>query len=480
MRDQLWLQTFSEYTRRYAEVVRDLPSDSRRPNSSFDINTLPVPSETACSTQRGRTSISRREEFFLHRRGRIDDETWSIWRTGIEQTVRLPWLRGASADLDPSTSTFRSSAPCESVPRRRRSVTEMSTPWHPTALRSARFAGAVLVGGSNFVAIRYSNRELDPLWGAGLRFGLAAAVFAVLVVVLRLSLPRGRVLGLVVLYGLLAFAIAYGCLYWALQDVPAGIGAVVMAVGPLLTLLLAVAHRMERLSGRAVAGAVIALGGSALIFFQSGSVDFGWHSFVLLIVAALAAAESVVISKRCGPLSPMVMNFVGMTAGAGALLVVSAAAGETLALPEAGKTQIALVYLVAATVALFLMVLVVVQRWAASSTSYIFVLMPVVAVALGALVADERDHGDDDRRRSDCLRGGLSGCARAARIGLLTMASLDRRNSRHGIGLKKKLRTSRSAARAAHDRVAKHDAPALRSGRYGTPSATRASVRPLP
>ena len=80
------------------------------------------------------------------------------------------------------------------------------------------------------------------MWGAGLRFGLAAAVFAVLVVVLRLPLPRGRVLGLVVMYGLLAFAIAYGCLYWALQDVPAGIGAVVMAVGPLLTLLLAVAH----------------------------------------------------------------------------------------------------------------------------------------------------------------------------------------------------------------------------------------------
>ena len=266
----------------------------------------------------------------------------------------------------------------------------MSTPVAPDRVALGAFAGAVLVGGSNFVAIRYSNRELDPLWGAGLRFGLAAAVFAVLVVALRLPLPRGRVLGLVVLYGLLAFGIAYGCLYWALQDVPAGIGAVVMAVGPLLTLLLAVAHRMERLSGRAVAGAVIALGGSALIFFQSGSVDFGWTSFVLLLVAALAAAESVVISKRCGPLSPMVMNFVGMTAGAGALLVVSAAAGETLALPEAGKTQIALVYLVAATVALFLMVLVVVQRWAASSTSYIFVLMPVVAVALGALVADEQ------------------------------------------------------------------------------------------
>ena len=109
--------------------------------------------------------------------------------------------------------------------------------------------GAVVIGGSNFVAVRYSNRELDPLWGAGLRFGLAALVFGVLVVALRLRLPRGRVLGLVVVYGLIGFAGAYGCLYWAMKEVPAGIAAVVLAVGPLLTLMLAVAHRMERLNG---------------------------------------------------------------------------------------------------------------------------------------------------------------------------------------------------------------------------------------
>ena len=101
MRDQLWLLTFSEYTRRYAEVVRDLPSEGRRPDSSFDIQVIG-------DAERGRILNSARaylnlasEEFFLHSRGRIDDETWSIWRTGIEQTVRLPWLRGAWAELEP-------------------------------------------------------------------------------------------------------------------------------------------------------------------------------------------------------------------------------------------------------------------------------------------------------------------------------------------------------------------------------------------
>lgn len=101
MRDQLWLHTFSEYTRRYAEVVRDLPSEGRRPNSSFDIQALSdAERDRVHNAARAYLNLTS-EEFFLHSRGRIDDETWSIWCAGIEQTVRLPWFRGAWADLEP-------------------------------------------------------------------------------------------------------------------------------------------------------------------------------------------------------------------------------------------------------------------------------------------------------------------------------------------------------------------------------------------
>jgi drug/metabolite transporter (DMT)-like permease len=259
----------------------------------------------------------------------------------------------------------------------------------PDRLSLGAFAGAVIIGGSNFVAVRFSNRELDPLWGAGVRFAVAAAVFGLLVVALRLPLPRGRALLLVATYGLLGFAAAYGCLYWAMQDVPAGIAAVVLAIGPLLTLLLAVAHRMERLSRRALLGALVALSGSIVIFWQPSSIPFGWRSFALLIVAALCAAEAVIVSKLSGRQHPVAMNFVGMSVGAVVLLVVARMAGENLAVPADDETQFALAYLVAATVGLFLLVLIVVQRWTASATSYVFVLMPVIAVALGALLDDE-------------------------------------------------------------------------------------------
>ena len=174
-----------------------------------------------------------------------------------------------------------------------------------------------------------------------------------------------------------------------MQEVPAGIAAVVLAAGPLLTLLLAVGHGMERVSRQAVFGALVALAGSVLIFFQPGSITFGWGSFALLGVASLCASEAVVISKLAGRHHPVAMNFVGMSIGAVVLLVVAIAAGESLVLPTEGETQLALAYLVAATVGLFVLVLVIVQRWTASATSYTFVLMPVTAVAAGALLANE-------------------------------------------------------------------------------------------
>jgi drug/metabolite transporter (DMT)-like permease len=55
----------------------------------------------------------------------------------------------------------------------------------------AAFAGIVVLGGFNAVAVRFSNRELEPFWGATLRFALAAVVLFGVVVWRRVPLPRG-------------------------------------------------------------------------------------------------------------------------------------------------------------------------------------------------------------------------------------------------------------------------------------------------
>ncbi len=80
----------------------------------------------------------------------------------------------------------------------------------PDNLTMAVFACVILIGGGNAVGIRLSNRELAPLWGGSLRFVLASAIFFVLIAALRLSLPRGKALLGMLIYGLVGGTLVSG------------------------------------------------------------------------------------------------------------------------------------------------------------------------------------------------------------------------------------------------------------------------------
>lgn len=106
VRDQLWLQTFSEYTRRYLDILDSLPEEARVPDESLDPNEL-RPAE------RRKLLISLRryfnlcsEEFYLRKRKRIDAETWRIWESGIQATMRLPTFRNGWTILGPEYAYF--------------------------------------------------------------------------------------------------------------------------------------------------------------------------------------------------------------------------------------------------------------------------------------------------------------------------------------------------------------------------------------
>ncbi|CAN5410211.1 MAG: DMT family transporter [Acidimicrobiia bacterium] len=254
----------------------------------------------------------------------------------------------------------------------------------------AAFTVAVILGGANFLAVRFSNRELPPLWGAGLRFSLAAVLFVVIALSLRLVWPRGRELVLTVIYGLLAFALFYALMYWALVRVTAGVATVVMAVVPLVTLLLAAGQRLERLSGRAVAGSLLALTGLVWMALGSTEVVLPLTPLLAMLAAAICVGQSVIIGKRVSGNHPAMTNAVALVTGATALLLMSVVAREQWALPRQTEVVWSLVYLVTlGSVGLFVLVLLVVRRWTASATSYMFVLFPVVTMVLGAWLADE-------------------------------------------------------------------------------------------
>jgi drug/metabolite transporter (DMT)-like permease len=252
------------------------------------------------------------------------------------------------------------------------------------------FAAMSVLAGGNAVAIRFSNRELDPLWGAGLRFLLAAGLLAAIMAVLKLELPRGPALAGALLYGALAIGGAFALAYYGLVQVHAGLGQTVLALVPLATLILAVLQGQEKLRPRAVLGALLALVGIAVLSHAPLQEGVPLLSLLALVCGALCFAEAAVVVRRFPPVHPVTMNAVGMAAGAALLTIGAVLAGEALALPEDSETWLAIGYLVPiGSVVVFVLYLVVLRYWAASRAAYEFVLIPVVTVVLSAWLDDE-------------------------------------------------------------------------------------------
>lgn len=254
---------------------------------------------------------------------------------------------------------------------------------------SAFLLSAILAGG-NGVAIRFSNRELDPLWGAGLRFCLAAALFGALFAVLRLTLPRGRALAGAVVFGVLQFGATFALAYYALVELHAGSGQVLLALVPLITLLLAAAQRQERLRAVAVLGTLLALVGVGVMSRAPLRESVPVLSVLAALGSALCFAQAAVLVRRLPPVHPVTMNAVGMLAGAAVLLAAAFVAGDSFELPDRAATRAAVWYLVTlGSVGVFLLYLFVLRRWVASRAAYSFVLIPIVTILLSAWLDDE-------------------------------------------------------------------------------------------
>lgn len=254
----------------------------------------------------------------------------------------------------------------------------------------AVFAACVIIGGLNAVAVRFSNHELAPFWGAGLRFVAATALLLAIVLVRRTRLPRGRALTGVALYGTLGFAVSYALAYFGLVDAPAGMGAVAISLVPLITLILAPLHGLERFHPQALVGATVSVAGVGLVVADQLNAAVAPAALAALLLGSVAISESTIVIKRFPRADPAATNAIAMAVGAGLLLALSAGIGESWQFPREPATIGAVAYLVIiGSVVLFMGFLYVLNRWTASATSYALLFMPLVAVPAAAALRGE-------------------------------------------------------------------------------------------
>ncbi len=254
----------------------------------------------------------------------------------------------------------------------------------------AAFVTCSLLAGGNGVGIRFSNRELAPLWGAGLRFTLGAALLLAVMALLRLPLPRGRALTGALLYGALTFGGAFAFAYYALVRMHAGFGQILLALVPLATLLLAVLWRQEHFRVTALAGCLLSLAGIAVMSQAPLRESVPLPSVLAAIGSVFCFAQGAVLVRRFPPVHPVTMNALGMVTGAMLLLLSSAIAGERWMLPTRTETWLAITYLVViGSGVVFVLYAVVLGHWAATRAAYGFVLVPFVTVVLSGWLDDE-------------------------------------------------------------------------------------------
>jgi drug/metabolite transporter (DMT)-like permease len=260
----------------------------------------------------------------------------------------------------------------------------------PDSATLIAFATFTVLGGANAVGVKFALIDLAPFWAAGTRFLLAGLLLFGLAVASRRPMPRARQLLGTVLFGLFGVGLAYLFLYWGLQSAPAGTAMVMLATVPLLTLLLAVAQGVEPVRWLGLAGAVIASVGIIVVASDQIRLDVPLIALIALLAGAACLAQSGVVVKRFPPGHPVPANAIGMTLGGALLLAVSLVTGEPLVAPAQLETWLAMLYLIVpGSVAVFILALYILARWTASATSYAFLLFPLVAVVLGALMLNE-------------------------------------------------------------------------------------------
>jgi len=286
------------------------------------------------------------------------------------------------------------------------------------------FAATTIIWGSTWLAISLGNDTLPPVWAAALRLGIAALVMAGLTPLMRQSLPRGRALAHAVGFGVFQFGIGFPLIYWGETRVASGLTAVLFATVPLTSSLLARVMNIERLSRNRMIGALVSIAGIAVIFSgelsaqtsasspglsaqtsasspglsaqtSASSPGLAGHTPLLpllaVILATLCAVTGTMIFKK-GPRQNVIpANVVACGVAALVCLAISTIAGEPHPWPHGARAVLPVLYLaIAGSVGAFVMWTWLVSRMSVTRLSFMAVITPLIAIALGALVHHER------------------------------------------------------------------------------------------
>lgn len=261
----------------------------------------------------------------------------------------------------------------------------------------AAFVALCLIWSSTWLAIKFGLRDLPPISFVAIRFIIAVVVLlAISIGRVRLLPPDRADFKLLAWTGVLMFCVNYALLFWAELYVSSGLSAVLQATIPIFGMVFA--HFIipsEALRGGRIAGAVLALGGVAVIC--SRLLDFGgllafWGGVGIVFGAAGAAYSNVLLKARAIRLAPAMIAAWQMIFGLAPLIAAGLwLEGNPLHFHWTARATFCLFYLAIPGSALaFLLLYWLMPRMSVTNLQTISFITPPGAVLFGWLLGGER------------------------------------------------------------------------------------------
>ena len=243
----------------------------------------------------------------------------------------------------------------------------------------------VTVWGSGYLATKVGLQYAPPFTFLTLRFLFGIAIVIPLALVARPAWPRGRLLGHAIVAGLLMHAVNLGGSHYAQYlGMSAGIAALILALQPLVTAVVAAPLLSERLQRPQWLGVVLGLLGVALVVWHKVDLRaLSWPALVAVTIALAAITTGTLYQRRfCPAIDLRAASVVQFVASA---LVLSPLAVLVEGFPVEWSWQLAasIVFLVVLASILAVNALhTLMRRGQATRVTSLLYLTPIIAVVL--------------------------------------------------------------------------------------------------
>lgn len=254
------------------------------------------------------------------------------------------------------------------------------------------YAGAALIWGSTWLAIKLQLAQVPPILSVGYRFCLAALILLAYCHLTRkrLSFSR-RDHQFMALQGCSLFGLSYCCSYLATAYMTSGLVAVVFSTILMWNIFNLRIFMHQPIAWRAFWGGILGLSGICIVFWQDLAAFTATSGLIGLLIALagafLASIGNVVSSRNSKQGIPVTQaNAFGMAYGGLLTLAIHFTMGGGLTMDWSLGYLGPMLYLtIFGSIVAFGCYMLLISRIGAEYAAYVTLLMPIIALILSTV-----------------------------------------------------------------------------------------------